>query len=93
MLEANDDDNNPTLIVDLGKPKRISQSEIAFVRPTMGHAYRLEGSIDGTTWTICGGHSDIQKRSPHTDRINQKFRYLRLTITEGIKGVWEWRII
>ena len=90
---ASDNDKAPTLTIDLGSAKKVGQSEIAFVRPTQGHAYRLEGSLDGKTWTPCGGHSDVQKRSPHTDRINQKFRFLRLTITDGIKGVWEWRII
>ena len=90
---ASDEDLIPSLVVDLGKSYAIQQSEIAFVRPTAGHAYRLEGSVDGQIWTACGGHTDIRKRSPHTDMIGQKFRYLRLTITEGIKGVWEWRII
>ena len=89
---ARDDDAQPTLTIDLGKCWAIRQSHIAFVRPTAGHAYRLEGSTDGQTWQVCGGHDDVQKRSPHTDIINSKFRYLRLTITEGVKGVWEWGI-
>lgn len=89
---ANDTDSLPTLTLDLRKCKTIHESRIAFVRPTAGHAYRLEGSIDGQTWQPCGGHDDIQKRSPHTDIINKEFRYLRLTITEGVKGVWEWEI-
>ena len=88
---AADDDAQPQLILDLGKKKKIRSSEICFVRPTAGHAYVLEGSADGLTWEVCGGHDDVRKQSPHTDRINLKYRYLRLTITEGIKGVWEWR--
>ena len=88
---AADDDAQPQLILDLGKKKKIRSSEICFVRPTAGHAYVLEGSADGLTWEVCGGHDDVRKQSPHTDRINRKYRYLRLTITEGIKGVWEWR--
>lgn len=71
----------------------VSQiSEIAFVRPTAGHAYVLEGSLDGQTWTRVGGHDDCQKRSPHTDRLEGTYRYLRLTITLGIKGVYEWNL-
>lgn len=85
-------DNDATLTIDLGKAKMIRQSEIAFVRPTAGHSYRLEGSSDGQTWKRCGGHDDLQKRSPHTDIINTRYRYLRLTITQGVKGVWEWKI-
>lgn len=89
---ASDLDRQPTLTIDLGKAKTIHESRIAFVRPTAGHAYRLEGSTDGQTWQACGGHDDVQKRSPHTDIINKEFRYLRLTIAEGVKGVWEWEI-
>jgi hypothetical protein len=89
---ASDTDSLPTLTLDLGKAQTIHESRIAFVRPTAGHAYRLEGSTDGQTWQPCGGHADLQKRSPHTDLINKRFRYLRITITEGVKGVWEWEV-
>ena len=89
---ASDLDRQPTLTIDLGKSRTVRQSHIAFVRPTAGHAYRLEGSTDGQTWQRCGGHDDVQKRSPHTDVINHAYRYLRLTITEGVKGVWEWDV-
>lgn len=88
-----DSDSACWLMIDLGKSTLICRSEIAFVRPTAGHAYRLEGSQDGKKWKSCGGHSDIQKRSPHIDHINQKYRYLRLNITKGVRGVWEWRIL
>lgn len=89
---ARDDDKQPTMTIDLGKRQKIHQSEISFVRPTAGHAYKLEGSNDGIQWQVCGGHSDVQKRSPHTDNINMKFRFLRLTLLEGQPGVWEWRL-
>ena len=89
---ANDLDRQPSLTIDLGRSKTIHQSHIAFVRPTAGHAYRLEGSADGQSWQVCGGHDDVQKRSPHTDVINKDYRYLRVTITEGVKGIWEWEI-
>ena len=89
---AADDDSKPQLTIDLGKRKRIRKSELCFVRPTAGHAYLLEGSADGVRWEKCGGHADVQHRSPHTDNVNAKYRYLRVTITEGIKGIWEWRV-
>ena len=89
---ASDADSLPTLTLDLGKAQTIHESHIAFVRPTAGHAYRLEGSTDGQTWQPCGGHQDVQKCSPHTDLINKNFRYLRVIITEGVKGVWEWEV-
>ena len=89
---ATDDDTQPTLTLDLGETKAIGTSEVCFVRPTAGHAYILEGSLDSKNWTRIGGHNDIQKRSPHIDAINTAFRYLRLTITKGEKGVWDWKL-
>ena len=56
-------------------------------------AYILEGSADGRKWIRCGGHSDVQKRAPHTDVIDKEYRYLRVTITKGIGGIWEWNIV
>ena len=88
---AEENDSVCWLQIDLGKSMHIGQSELCFVRPTAGHAYVLEGSVDGKKWKPCGGHADVQKRSPHVDRINRSFRYLRVRITKGIRGVWEWR--
>ena len=90
---AQDADANSWLMVDLGVLTFIRESELYFVRPTTGHAYILEGSVDGTKWESCGGHADVQKRSPHHDLIQKAYRYLRVTITEGVKGVWEWRLL
>ena len=81
------------LMMDLGRERMIRQSELCFVRPTAGHAYVLEGSHDGRSWEVCGGHADVQKRSPHVDKPGRKYRYLRVTIKEGVCGVWEWRVI
>lgn len=80
------------LMADLGKPQKIKRSEVYFVRPTAGHAYVLEYSTNGKTWTPCGGHADIRIQSPHTDNLSIKARYLRVRITNGIKGVWEWNV-
>jgi beta-xylosidase len=89
---AADHDTRPTLTIDLGTPTKVGSSEIAFVRPTAGHAYVLEGSTDGSNWTRIGGHDDCQKRSPHTDHLGGIYRYLRITVTLGIKGVYEWKL-
>lgn len=90
---AADADVRPTLTLDLGSIRSVGSSEIAFVRPTAGHAYILEGSADGEGWQRIGGHSDVQKRSPHVDSLGgASFCYLRLTITHGVKGIYEWRL-
>ncbi|WP_423130440.1 family 43 glycosylhydrolase [Gaoshiqia sp. Z1-71] len=86
------DDNDCWIIADLGKSQKIKRSEVYFVRPTAGHAYTLGYSTDGKTWKSCGGHSDIKVQSPHVDNLNIKARYLRVNVTDGAKGIWEWNI-
>lgn len=85
-------ESNDWLMIDLGKARKVQRSEIAFVRPTEGHAYRLEYSLDGQNWTECGGTTQRVICSPHIDLLGIKCRYLRVTILSGIKGVWEWQV-
>ncbi|MDE7418812.1 MAG: family 78 glycoside hydrolase catalytic domain [Muribaculaceae bacterium] len=85
-------DSEKWLCLDLGESKPIGESEIFFVRPTAGHTYRLEGSNDGKTWMQCGGSEEKRKMSPRRDTINKAFRYLRVKVTDGVPGVWEWNI-
>lgn len=89
---ATTEDKGPWLIADLGTVRKIQRSEVYFVRPTAGHAYLLEGSSDGTVWQKCGGHGDIRIKSPHVDKLNKKYRFLRISILEGVAGIWEWDI-
>lgn len=85
-------DDTPWIIADLGKRQQLKRSEIYFVRPTAGHSYTLEYSDDGKSWKSCGGHDDQRIQSPHTDNLDITTRYLRVKITHGIKGVWEWNV-
>ena len=80
------------IVADLGIVQKIKRSEAYFVRPTAGHAYTLEYSTDGSNWSKCGGHPDLKIQSPHTDDLRIRARYLRVKITAGVKGVWEWNI-
>lgn len=89
---AADTDNDSWIVADFGKERKVHCSEIYFVRPTAGHAYMLEGSADGKNWHACGGHPDTRMLSPHKDTVDKKFRYLRIKITEGVNGIWEWNI-
>jgi hypothetical protein len=89
---ANAEDSAPWLIADLGKVQPIKKSAIYFVRPTAGHAYLLEYSVDGKQWKKAGGHADIKIQSPHEDLLNINARYLRVTINKGVIGIWEWEI-
>lgn len=89
---ADSQDKERWLVADLGRVRRIRKSEVYFVRPTAGHIYTLEGSIDGEKWQKCGGSIDLTPRSPQIDSIYEKYRYLRIKIQEGVSGIWEWNI-
>ena len=89
---AHNEDKEAWMVADLGKERSIHRSEVYFVRPTAGHAYVLEGSTDGKLWEVCGGHEDLRVQSPHTDVVERTYRYLRIKISKGIRGIWEWNI-
>lgn len=80
------------LMIDLSRVQPVQRSDVYFVRPTAGHAYILEYSVDAENWVPCGGHTDLKMQSPHTDQVKINARYLRISITGGVKGIWEWKV-
>jgi hypothetical protein len=88
---AAEDDSQPRFHLDLGAIRDIRRTEISFVRPTSGHAYRLECSTDARSWNPYGGHEDLKVLSPHVDERTVKARYFRLTILNGTPGLWEFK--
>jgi hypothetical protein len=84
-------DKAPWFQLDLGTPRNITGTQIYFVQPTHGHAYKVECSLDGVTWQPYGGHDDVRIQSPHRDEKPVRTRYLRLTIFSGTPGIWELR--
>jgi F5/8 type C domain len=85
-------DKAPWWQLDLGKVEQISHTEAYFVKPTAGHAYRLEASIDGKTWALVTNHPKVSIRSPHVDNRPIHARYLRIHIIHGEPGLWEFRV-
>ena len=85
-------DANPWWQIDLGEPRDIVGTEAYFVKPAAGHAYKLESSLDGETWSPYGGHAEVVLRSPHVDQKAARVRYLRVTILAGDPGLWEFRV-
>ncbi|MBN8459920.1 MAG: family 43 glycosylhydrolase [Verrucomicrobia bacterium] len=85
-------DATPWWQIDLGEARDIVGTEAYFVKPAAGHAYKLESSLDGKTWSPYGGHEDVALRSPHVDRKSTRVRHLRLTILKGEPGLWEFRV-
>jgi hypothetical protein len=78
--------------LDLGEVRDIKRTELYFVKPTGGHAYRLECSTDGKAWERYGGHEGVVVQSPHADVKSVRARYLKLTILRGTPGLWEFRV-
>lgn len=78
--------------VDLGRVQKINKTDAYFVKPTAGHAYKLEYSLDGKSWKICAEHGDRRIQSPHTDQISISTRYLKISILKGTPGLWEFKI-
>lgn len=85
-------DTAPTLTLDLGKATRLSRAELYFVTPTAGHAYKLEYSLDQRHWKVMGAEATPSVRSPHVVERKVMARYLRVNITAGVPGVWEFNV-
>lgn len=90
MAAAND--NHAWYQLDLGEARDIKRTELYFVKPTAGQAYKLECSLDGKMWQPFGGHEELKVQSPHTDAKSVRARYLKLTILQGTPGLWEFRV-
>jgi beta-xylosidase len=89
--QAADKDPNPWWQVDLGSAKTVKYTEIYFLRPTEGHAYSLEYSLNGSDWKTYGGHDNLIIQSPHVDTRTVQARYFRVKILKGLPGIWEFR--
>jgi len=86
------EDKTPWFQLDLGSPREIAGTDVYFVQPTHGHAYKLEHSLDGVTWQPYGGHDDVRIQSPHHEQNAVRTRYLRLTLLHGTPGIWEFQV-
>jgi len=89
---AREDDTSAWYELDFHDVRDVKRTELFFVAPTGGHAYRMEYSLDGQTWSLFGGHGDVIVQSPHTDLKSVRARYLKLTILRGAPGLWEFRV-
>jgi beta-xylosidase len=89
---ADDTDGKPWWQIDLGDADMVNRVEMAFVEPTLGHAWTLEKSTDGRTWEPCGERREIAIRSPHVVEHIGRTRYLKVTITSGKPGLWEFKV-
>ncbi len=89
---ADEEDGEAWYRLDLGQQREVERTELYFVKPTVGHAYKLEYSLDGETWQSYGGHEEVSIPSPHRDAKSVTARYFRVTILHGAAGLWEFKV-
>ena len=89
---AADTDSSPFITVDLKGIRNVNECQFYFTRPTEGHTWRLEKSMDGKNWRTCAEQAKVEVRSPHLAKEIGEARYLRLHIRRGDAGLWEWKI-
>jgi hypothetical protein len=89
---ADEKDSGPWWQIDLGSVKAVNRIEMAFVEPTLGHSWRLEKSTDGQTWQRCGEQENRAIRSPDVVENIGMTHYLKVTITSGKPGLWEFKV-
>lgn len=85
-------DSSPYITVDLKEMRNVGECQFYFTKPTEGHTWRLEKSVDGKHWQACAEENKLQARSPHVTKGIGEARYLRLHILRGDAGLWEWNI-
>ena len=85
-------DSSPYITVDLKEIRNVGECQFYFTKPTEGHTWRLEKSVDGKHWQACAEEKKLQARSPHVAVGIGEARYLRLHILRGDAGLWEWKI-
>lgn len=85
-------DSSPYITVDLKEMRNVGECQFYFTKPTEGHTWRLEKSVDGKHWQVCAEEKKLQARSPHVAKGIGEVRYLRLHILRGDAGMWEWKI-
>ena len=91
---ADQSDERPWLVIDLEKICSISAIQVNFAEHLckqyglaegMQHRYRIEGSVDESTWDILIEKSENEKDVPH-DYVelpsDVSYRYLRITVLE-----------
>jgi hypothetical protein len=90
---AREQDPSPWLQLDFGRRRHVRRIEIYFVKPTGGHIYRLDMSIDATHWHTVQPTEALSVESPNVVQTAIDARYLRVYILKGTAGIWELRAI
>jgi len=76
--------------VDLGEPKKVRAVRIHWEKSNAAYRYKVEGSLDGASWSTLVDQSQNDKVAsitPHEFEPKQA-RYLRVTFLGSSTGVW-----
>ncbi|MFC9930686.1 alpha-L-fucosidase [Streptomyces sp. NPDC127190] len=86
---ANDGRTGHWLTVDLGSPRPLTGSRIAWERDGTDYRYRIEGSVDGRTWTtLVDNTAGTGTAQVHVAMFRARARYVRVTVTGLPAGAW-----
>ncbi|WP_079158474.1 alpha-L-fucosidase [Streptomyces caniscabiei] len=86
---ANNGNTGQWLKVDLGAVKPITGARIAWELDATNYRYRIEGSIDNTTWTTLADRTDTTSTNQvQVAMFSASARYVRVTVTGLPSGVW-----
>lgn len=75
------------LTVDLGQVSLVRRVEQSFVN-TDTHRFKLEGSVNNTTWTTLADKSAGASGKDFVQEVGGAWRYIRLTVYGSAAGHW-----
>lgn len=83
--------------IDLGEPHRVIKSTTAWLRfdASRKYFYKIEGSLDGKTWTLLADRSKSSAYNLTNDSFDAVVRYVRVRVlrsTVGRAGIKEFRL-
>jgi hypothetical protein len=81
-------DTSPNVVIDCRKVCAITSVDIAFVNPTLGHAFAIDIATAHGKWHQVFVVKAPAIASPHRIPVNANARYIRCRITAGTLGIW-----
>ena len=85
---AADGNLNHWWMVDLGNTVAVKSSSITWMNAGTGYQYKIETSIDQSTWTLVADKTaSVSLLQTQLDTYSTNARYIRVTITGGVSSL------
>jgi len=85
---AADGNTNHWWMVDLGSTFAVKSSSITWMNAGTGYQYKIETSIDQSTWTLVADKTaSVSLLQTQLDSYSTNARYIRVTITGGVSSL------